>query len=390
VRRKTVLVAASLYTKIAVAQANERTWRSFLHALGYRQDRTAVPPQRPGTWLARGTSSIQLSVADGSDSGAASHVARHGGGVEDVAFLVTSAEQACARAMAAGAELIREPRPCGLADIAPFTGASAARLAWRRTYGEQTPAVGVIGTPFGIHHTLYEIPGYQVPGDPALEATDHIALAVGRGELRAAEAFYADAFGFGSHAMQAVEVGDEGLESCVLTGGTAVITAVAPLERGAAGQIDRFLQVNAGPGVQHIALRVGDIVSEVEQAGVSFLPAPAGYYEWLLRRAEAGEVICSPERLAELRKAGVLVGTESPGRQVYQIFTACVESSAPDGEAGDDDFVQPSQMFFEMIERGPGATGFGHDNVKFLFESKRAAELEVGAVAAHTAVIAGS
>jgi 4-hydroxyphenylpyruvate dioxygenase len=359
------LVVGILYTEISVEPEHAGICRSFLTALSYRpgQDTAAVPEQQPGTWLVRGTSCIRLALASGDGQSAARHVARHGDGVSDVAFLVTSVAQACDRAMAAGAELLREPRPCALEDIAAFAGAADARQAYRRTLCERLPVTAVIGTPYGIQHTLYEIPGYRVPDDPALETTDHVALAVGRGgELEAAARFYSDGLGFGRQTMEPVVVGEEGLDSCVLTGGAAVITVVAPLEGGASGQIDSFLKSNNGPGIQHVALRVGDVVREVCQArkgGVPFLKPSPGYYDWLRPRVE--QAVYSPARMAELQRAGVLVGTEGPGRHIEQIFTGlCV-----------------GPLFWELIRRDPGAAGFGLDNVEYLFKAKRQADAAV-------------
>ncbi|MEZ4464904.1 MAG: VOC family protein [bacterium] len=48
------------------------------------------------------------------------------------------------------------------------------------------------------------------------------------------------------------------------------------------GQINRFIEDNAGAGVQHIALQVADVVQSVQtlrERGISFLETPGSYYD---------------------------------------------------------------------------------------------------------------
>jgi 4-hydroxyphenylpyruvate dioxygenase len=130
-----------------------------------------------------------------------------------------------------------------------------------------------------------------------------------------------------------------------------------PLNEPAAGkkrsQIDEYLDFYGGPGVQHVALTVDDIVlavDEMKAQGVEFLATPASYYDDPALRARIGQVRVDVE---ELKARGILVDRDEDG-YLLQIFTRPVQD-------------RPT-VFFELIERH-GATGFGKGNFKALFEA---------------------
>jgi 4-hydroxymandelate synthase len=76
------------------------------------------------------------------------------------------------------------------------------------------------------------------------------------------------------------------------------------LSRTRSGQIDAFLERNGGPGVQHLAFLVDDIipaVGEFTDRGGDVRHTPGAYYDMLAERfPEMGEEI------TELRSAQVL------------------------------------------------------------------------------------
>jgi 4-hydroxyphenylpyruvate dioxygenase len=128
-----------------------------------------------------------------------------------------------------------------------------------------------------------------------------------------------------------------------------------PINEPAAGkkksQIDEYLDFYGGPGVQHIALTTDDIVAAVrhmQQAGVSFLATPDGYYDTLGQWVGDTRV-----PLGELRKLRILADRDEDG-YLLQIFTKPVQD-------------RPT-VFFELIERH-GSQGFGKGNFKALFEA---------------------
>jgi 4-hydroxyphenylpyruvate dioxygenase len=128
-----------------------------------------------------------------------------------------------------------------------------------------------------------------------------------------------------------------------------------PLNEPAPGlrksQIDEYLEFYGGPGVQHIALSTGDIVSSVRamrEAGVEFLSTPDTYYDALGQWV--GETRVPVETLRDMR---ILADRDEDG-YLLQIFTKPVQD-------------RPT-VFFELIERH-GSMGFGKGNFKALFEA---------------------
>jgi 4-hydroxyphenylpyruvate dioxygenase len=130
-----------------------------------------------------------------------------------------------------------------------------------------------------------------------------------------------------------------------------------PLNEPAAGkkksQIDEYLEFYRGPGAQHVALAVTDIVATFDAMtaeGVEFLPTPDSYYQDPGLRRRIGTVRVP---VAELRRRGILVDRDDDG-YLLQIFTK------PTGD-------RPT-VFFELIERH-GSLGFGKGNFRALFEA---------------------
>jgi 4-hydroxyphenylpyruvate dioxygenase len=116
-------------------------------------------------------------------------------------------------------------------------------------------------------------------------------------------------------------------------------------------QIDEYLEAYGGPGVQHIALQVKDVIATVnklQRNGVEFLRVPDSYYDLL--RDRLGEL---EEPLDEIKRLGILVDKDQDG-YLLQIFTRPVED-------------RPT-VFYEIIQR-KGSRGFGKGNFKTLFEA---------------------
>jgi 4-hydroxyphenylpyruvate dioxygenase len=278
------------------------------------------------------------------------HVAAHGDGVRDVAFVVESATAAFDAATARGA--------IGVA--APWVESDASGRIVRatvQTYGD-------------THHTFVErddylglfAPGYGPaplvqPVGPAvgLRLLDHVVANVELGHLEQWVDFYARVFGFD----QMVHFDDDtisteysALMSTVVWDGSKVVLPInEPAEGRRKSQIEEYLDWYGGPGVQHIALRTDDIISTVRalrDRGVRFLRVPATYYEDA--KARMAGIDLPWEALADL---GILADRDHEGH-LLQVFTETM---------GD----RPT-LFFEIIQR-EGSRGFGAGNFKALFEA---------------------
>ncbi|MDB5886338.1 MAG: hppD, partial [Polaromonas sp.] len=116
-----------------------------------------------------------------------------------------------------------------------------------------------------------------------------------------------------------------------------------------AGQIQEYLDLYHGEGIQHIALGSDDLQATVDSlqfAGMKLLATGDTYYELLDKRIPG-----HGEDVAALRAHNILVDGK-PGDLLLQIFSE----------------NQLGPIFFEFIQR-KGNQGFGEGNFKALFES---------------------
>jgi len=127
-------------------------------------------------------------------------------------------------------------------------------------------------------------------------------------------------------------------------------------------QIARFCYDNAGPGIQHLAFRLPDIVSAVTELGargVPFLPIHRNYYRLLPERLAKLKIRNVSHDLSVLEKLEILIDGEND-KYMLQIFLREAASLYGDDRAG--------PFFYELIERC-GDEGFGYGNFRALFEA---------------------
>ena len=300
--------------------------------------------------LAQGDVRFVVTAGLGSTSPIVAHVAAHGDGVHDVAFVVENAAAAYAAATARGAT--------GVA--APWTESDASGRIVRATvatYGETRHTFVERDDYLGLFAPGYETSELHRPVGPAvgLGRVDHVVANVELGKLEQWVEYYARVFGFD----QLVHFDDDtisteysALMSTVVWDGSKVVLPInEPAEGLRKSQIEEFLDYYGGPGVQHIALRTDDIVSAVRalrDRGVRFLRVPTTYYDDARERMAGIDLPW--EALADL---GILVDRDHEGH-LLQVFTETL---------GD----RPT-LFFEIIQR-EGSRGFGAGNFKALFEA---------------------
>ncbi|MDX1619744.1 MAG: 4-hydroxyphenylpyruvate dioxygenase [Nitriliruptorales bacterium] len=287
------------------------------------------------------------------------HQSVHGDGVRDVAFQVPDAEEAFWIAVERGGTPFREPEVREDEHGKVVVGAIQA-------YGDTIHSFVQRDDYSGVY-----LPGYEpVADDPlaapvGLSGIDHVVCNVELGRMNEWARFYANILGFSEFRhFTDEEISTEytALMSKVLWDGVGRIKLPInePAEGKKKSQIDEYLEAYRGPGVQHIAISTGDIVSTVRQLrdnGVEFLEVPMTYYEEAKERV--GEVDEAWDDLAEL---GILVDRDDEG-YLLQIFTEPVQD-------------RPT-VFYEIIQRH-GATGFGVGNFKALFEAIERAQAKRG------------
>jgi 4-hydroxyphenylpyruvate dioxygenase len=127
-------------------------------------------------------------------------------------------------------------------------------------------------------------------------------------------------------------------------------------------QISKFCSDNRGPGIQHIAFSLPDIISstaELRRRGVAFLNTPSSYYRALPERLERLKISNVKEDLRKLEELEIEIDG-SDDKYMLQIFLRDAAGLYDDERAG--------PFFYEIIQRA-GDPGFGYGNFRALFES---------------------
>lgn len=267
----------------------------------------------------------------------------HGDGIADIAMACDDIDGIGDAAAAAGATVLAGasgfPAVAGFGDVChtllPARQGRELRLPPGRDW---TPSPAV--TPPGRRPSRVAI-------------LDHVAVCLAGGSLEGQAEYYIGAFGLRRYSSEYVEVGDQAMDSIVVRSpsGGVTFTLVAPDPRKSPGQLDAFLARNGGPGVQHLAFGVDDIIPAVRdlaEAGVEFLPVPAAYYDQLAVRLPG-----LGAEIGQLRSASVLADRDEWG-YLLQLFTRSPH--------------ERNTLFYELIQRR-GARGFGSANIRALYEA---------------------
>ncbi len=285
--------------------------------------------------------SVLLSHSSKDTDPVSRYVQKHGDGVINVAFRCADAFSAIEKANRRGAEIIEPPR------------------AMQKDFGSvQQGSIAAYGD---VRHSFVSrkgslfLEGFQTPMGPAtrgigLKRIDHITTNVERGQLEGWSGFYEKVFGLENTRFFDIQTTKTGLYSKVMQSPDRVLKMPVNEPGSGANQIQEFIDVNHGPGVQHIALETESIVPTLKQlraSGTAFLEAPPHtYYESLAARIPG-----IAEDLGELEKLAILVDGSEKG-YLLQIFT--------------QNLVGP--FFYEVIQRA-GDDGFGEGNFRALFEA---------------------
>ena len=181
-----------------------------------------------------------------------------------------------------------------------------------------------------------------------LKTIDHITYNVSRGEMDRWCDFYKQVFDFKEVQYFNIKGKQTGLVSRALISPCGKIRIPINESTDDDSQIEEFLQVYNGAGVQHVALESADIygtVKSLKENGIKFLTTPETYYHNLHERIpDHGE----PKN--KLKELNIQVDGHKDSL-LLQIFT--------------ETYIGP--IFFEIIQR-KGNEGFGQGNFQALFE----------------------
>lgn len=334
----------------------------FIHKLGFQAVANSSNSHTCTEVIRNGPISFVVSSPLTSLSPVAQFLRQHPPGVADVAFCVEDVEAVMQRAVAHKVKVlqpIQHQEGCKWAKIAAWGSLSHTLIEKQESQESQKLLL--------IPHLSSLIP-HPMSHEPHFTGIDHIVLNVAAGDLERAVAWYENVLEF--HSLQAFKIQTErsALDSQVMVSPNSCVQFPINQPASPNSQIQEFLDVNRGPGIQHIALQTHNIVQAIAQfrsCGVSFLSVPSTYYAQLQERQGLPLSVAELEQIA---KEQILVDWQetNPDALLLQTFTQPI-------------FAQPT-FFFEIIERRSQAAGFGEGNFRALFEAIEREQIKRGSL----------
>lgn len=288
----------------------------------------------------------------------------HGPSICAIAFRVQDAKAAYERAVSLGAWGYAGQAGPGELNIPAIKGIGDSVIylvdRWRGKNGAREGDIGNIG--------FYDVDFEPLPGadqdalNPkgfGLTYIDHLTHNVHRGRMKEWADFYERLFNFREVRYFDIEGQATGVKSKAMTSPCGKIRIPINEEGNEkAGQIQEYLDMYRGEGIQHIALgstNLYDTVDALQFAGVKLLNTSETYYELLPKR-----IPNLAENIPGLQQRNILVDGR-PGELLLQIFSE----------------NQLGPIFFEFIQR-KGNEGFGEGNFKALFETMELDQMRRG------------
>ena len=290
----------------------------------------------------------------------------HGPSVCAIAVRVNDAKYAYERAVSLGAWGYAQQSAPGELNIPAIKGIGDSLIyfidKWRGKNGAKDGDLGNISF-FDVD--FEPLPGVQNlhPEGLGLTYIDHLTNNVYRGRMAELAEFYERIFNFREVRYFDIEGQATGVKSKAMTSPCGKIRIPINEEgNDKAGQIQEYLDMYHGEGIQHIALgstNLYDTVDGLQMNGIKLLNTSETYYELLPKRIPDLQ-----EPIPELLARNILVDGQ-PGELLLQIFSE----------------NQLGPIFFEFIQR-KGNSGFGEGNFKALFETMELDQMRRGVLKA--------
>lgn len=290
----------------------------------------------------------------------AQFLSQHPPGVADIAFVVEDLEAVMTRALAHGAKVLQPIQQQHQDDLK--WGKIAAWGSLAHSLIEQQE----VSSQWRVASSEWQVHPASSSAN-TFTGIDHLVLNVATGDLESAVAWYQKTLNFRSLQTFKIQTERSALDSKVMVSFNNEVQLPVNQPASPNSQIQEFLDVNRGPGIQHIALQTPNIIEAIADfrlRGVSFLPVPNTYYTQLQER----QVPLSAAELAEITTQQILVDWQETNSHalLLQTFTQPI-------------FGQPT-FFFELIERRAQAPGFGEGNFRALFEAIEREQIKRGSL----------
>ena len=271
----------------------------------------------------------------------------HGASANAMAFRVKDAAFAAKRARELGAEVVESSANPMELHIPAIKGIGGSLIYLVDRYGKN-------GNIYDVDFKFFD--GVDPhPKGAGLTYVDHLTNNVHQGNMDTWAGFYEKLFNFREIRYFDIQGKQTGLKSRALTSPDGNIRIPINESSDDKSQIEEYLRLHNGEGIQHIALGSTNIYETVEQlrkTGVDFMDTKDTYYDRVNERVPG-----HGEDLARMQKNKILIDGEAMDKEkdeelLLQIFTNTV--------------IGP--LFFEIIQR-KGNQGFGEGNFRALFQS---------------------
>jgi 4-hydroxyphenylpyruvate dioxygenase len=280
--------------------------------------------------------------------------ADHGGSANGMAFRVKDAKRAYELALQRGAKA---------ADAAASALGEGAYVL-QGIGGSLLYLVDAYGAQGDLYADWIQIPGAaeaEAANSVGLKLLDHLTHNVKRGEMRTWSGFYSQIFGFTEQKYFDIKGQATGLFSQAMIAPDKMIRIPLNESQDEHSQIEEFIRIYNGEGIQHLALSTDDIFATIEKLrarGVEFQDTIETYYELIDKRLPN-----HGEDVARMRKNRILIDGNDEEGLLLQIFTA--------------NLFGP--IFFEIIQR-KGNEAFGEGNFQALFDSIELDQIRRGVI----------
>ena len=322
-----------------------RDW--FIYNVGFKAIGNCIDRHTHTELIALNSVFFILSSPLNSASPVAQYLKLHPSGVVDIAFRVKNITEIIDRADRLGVILqnIQQKR------------SNERNFKYAKIAGWNSLQHTLIEASDDVSYCLpFEFKQYQNANCCELEITniDHVVLNVAKDKLDSAVKLYQTLFNFQVQQSFEIQTNKSGLTSQALIDKTGGVQFNINQPTSPHSQIQEFIDLNCGSGIQHIALRSRNLIADMtqmQQRDLKFLDVPQAYYQKL------ESLSLSTADKTAIAKLQILVDRDRhfPESLLMQIFTAPI-------------FEKPT-FFLEFIERRREAKGFGQGNFKALFEA---------------------
>jgi 4-hydroxyphenylpyruvate dioxygenase len=278
---------------------------------------------------------------------------KHGASICAFAIRVADAAHTYRRALELGASPFRgQTGPMEL-NLPAIRGIGRSLIYLIDRYGERS---------------IYDVDFVPIPAAATaprgigLSRIDHLTHNVQRGRMDRWASFYERLLGFREIRYFDIQGRATGLRSRAMASPCGKIRIPINEPADSKSQVQEYLELYRGEGIQHIALATDDIYGAVEwlrASGIRFMEVPETYYQSVDARIPG-----HGEDLRRLSRDRILIDrapAAGGGGLLLQIFTEPV--------------IGP--IFFEIIQR-KGNEGFGEGNFQALFEAIEQDQMQRG------------